>query len=73
MVILCPLYNLKIVQDIFMKGFQVIEGTKNYHCGISKGYNSKIVLTRVTVLVLSMSSDDALYFYEVSLRVFNGF
>ena len=46
--------------------FQVIERTHNYHCQIVKGNNSKNVWTRVTVLVVSTSSEDALYFYEVS-------
>ena len=53
-------------QENILNGFQVIEGTQNYHCRISKGNNSKNVWTRVTVLVLCMQSDDALYFYEVS-------
>ena len=32
--------------------------TLNYHCRIFKGYNSKNVQTRVTVLMLCTSSDD---------------
>ena len=51
-----------------LNGFQVIEGTQNYHCQISKRNNSKNVLIRVTVLVLCTSSEDALNFYEVSLK-----
>ena len=39
--------------------FQVIKGTQNYHCQMSKGNDPKNVLTRVTVLVLCRSSDDA--------------
>ena len=33
-----------------LNGFQIIEGTQNYHCRILKGNNSKNVLTKVTVL-----------------------
>ena len=58
--------SMKFHENI-RNGFQVIEGTQNYHCRISKGNNSKKLLARVTVLVLFASSDDALYFYEVSL------
>ena len=47
-----------------LNGFQVIEGTQNNRCRISKGNNSK----NVTVLVLCTSSADALYLYEVSLK-----
>ena len=37
--------------DNILNGFQVIEGTQNYHCRISNGNISKNVLIRVTVLV----------------------
>ena len=50
-----------------------IEGTQNYNCRVSKGNNSKNILTRVTVLVLCTSFDDALYFYEVSLKCLKPF
>ena len=50
----------------YLEGFQVIERTQNYHSLISKGNNSKNVLIRVMVLVICTSSDDALYFDEVS-------
>ena len=46
-------------------GFQVVERTRIYYCRISKDNNSNTVRTSVTVLVLSMSSDDTQYFYEV--------
>ena len=48
-----------------LEGFQVMEWTQIYQCRISKGNNSKIVWTRVTVLVFCTSSDDALFLYEV--------
>ena len=51
---------------IFLKGFEAIDRTRNYHSLISKGNNSKNVKTRVMVLVGCMSSNDALYFHEVS-------
>ena len=51
--------SMKFHENI-LNGFQVIEGTQNYHCQISKGNNSKNVLTRVTVLELCMLPDDAL-------------
>ena len=56
-----------------LNGFQVIDGTQSYHCRISKGNNSKNVLISITVLMLCTSTDYALYFYEVSLNVLNGF
>ena len=59
--------SMKFHENI-LKDFQVIEGTQNYHYPISKGNYSKNVLKRVMVLVLCLSSDDALYFYEVSLK-----
>ena len=64
--------SIKFHENI-LNGFQVIQGTQNYHCRISKGNNSKNVLTRVTVLVLCTLSDDALYFYEVSLKCLERF
>ena len=57
--------SIKFHENILNR-FQVMEWTLIYHCQISKGNNSKTVWTRVTVLVLCMQSDDALYFYEVS-------
>ena len=56
-----------------LNGFQVIEGTQIYHCRISRGNNSKNVLTIVMVLVLCMLSVDALYFYEISLKCLKWF
>ena len=47
--------------------------TQNYHQQISKGNNFKNVLKRVMVLVLCMSSDGALCFYEVSRKYLEGF
>ena len=41
------------------------EWTQIYHSRISKGNNSKTVLTSITVLVCCTSPDDALYLYEV--------
>ena len=56
-----------------LNGFQVIERTQNDHCQISKGNNSKYVLTRVMVLVVCTSSDNALYFFEVSRKYLERF
>ena len=61
------------VHENTLNGFQVTEGRQNYHCRISKMNNAKNVLTRVTILVLCMSSDDALYLYEVSLKCLKQF
>ena len=55
--------SLKFHENI-LNGFEVTEGTQNYHCQISKGNNFKNVLTRVMVLELCTLSDNALYFYE---------
>ena len=52
--------SIKVHENI-LNGFQVVERTRFYHCRISKGNYSKIVWTRVTVLVFSTSPDDALY------------
>ena len=60
------LYNSITFHKNILNSFQVIQGTQNDHCHISKGNNSKNVLTRVMVLVVCRSSDDAVYFYEVS-------
>ena len=57
--------SMKFHENI-LNSFQVIEGTQNYHCGISMGNNFKNVLIRVKVHVVCTSSDDALYFNEVS-------
>ena len=64
--------SMKFHENI-LNGFQVIEGTQNFHCRISIGNNSKNVLTIVTVLVLCTSSNDVSYFYEVHQNVLNGF
>ena len=56
--------SLKFHENI-LNDFQVIELTRNDHCQISKRNNSKHVLTRVMVLVVCTSSDDA-SFFEVS-------
>ena len=50
--------SMKFYENI-LNGFQVIEGTQNYFCRTSKGKTKKNELTRVTVLVLCLSSDDA--------------
>ena len=55
--------SMKFHENI-LNGFQVIEGTQNYHCRISKGNNSK----NATAFVLFTSSAHALYFYEISLK-----
>ena len=74
LLLLCSAHHVMILyisikfHENILNGFQVIEGTQNYHCQISKGNNSKKVLTRVTVLELCKFSHDALYFYEVSLK-----
>ena len=57
----------------YLEWFSSYKGTQNYHCKISKENNSKNVLTRVTVLVLCTLSDDALCFYEVSLKCLEWF
>ena len=64
--------SMKFHENI-LNGFQVIDGTQNYHCRISKGNNSKNVLISITVLMLGTSSDYALYFYEVSLKCLKRF
>ena len=43
--------SMKFHENI-LNSFQVIKGKQNYNCQISKGNNSKNVLTKVTVLVL---------------------
>ena len=56
-----------------LNGFQVIERTRNDHCKISKGNNSKQVLTRAMVLLVCTSSDDAnisMKFHENILNCF---
>ena len=63
---LMMLYISMKFHDNILNGFQVIERTQNYHSLISKGNNSKNVYTSVIVLVICTSSDDALYFCEVS-------
>ena len=57
--------SIKFHENV-LNSFQFIEWTRDDHCQISKGNNSKTVHTIVTVLVVCTSSDDALYFYEVS-------
>ena len=57
--------SMKFHENI-LNGSQVIEGTQNYNCRISKGNNSRNELTRISVPVLCTLSDDVLYFYEVS-------
>ena len=61
------------LHEIIFNGLQVIEGTQNYHCRISKENNSRNVLTRVKILVLCTSSDNALYLNEVSLKCLKRF
>ena len=60
------LYNSIKFHENILNSFQVMERTRIYHCRISKGNTSKNERTRVTVRVFCTSSDDALYFYEVS-------
>ena len=48
------------------KGFRVIEGLVFPYSGFSKGHNSVKNIQSVMVLVLCISSNDALYLYEVS-------
>ena len=60
---LMMLYISTKFHENILNCFQVIERTKNCHCQISKGNNSK---TRVTVLVVCMSSNNSLYVYEVT-------
>ena len=60
------LYIFMKFHDNILNSFQVIERTGNFLSLISKGNNSKNVYTRVMVHVVCTSSDDALYFYEVS-------
>ena len=57
--------SMKFHENI-LKGFQVIERTRNDHCEISKGNNYKTVQNKSYVLVFCTSSDNVLYFYEVS-------
>ena len=57
--------SMKFHKNI-MEQFSSYRADTNYNCQISKENNSKNVQKRVTVLVGCMSSDDALYFYEVS-------
>ena len=64
--------SMKFDENI-LNGFQVKDGTQNYYCRNSKGNNSKTVLTRVTIFSLCMSSDGALYLYEVSLKCLKRF
>ena len=64
--------SMKFHENV-LNGFQVKEQTQNCHCQISKGNSSKNVQTSVTVLVFCTSSDDALYFYEVSRKYLETF
>ena len=66
----CCLMMLYITMfhDNILNGIQVMERTQNYNSLISKGNNTKNVQTRVMVLVVCTSSDDALYFYEISWK-----
>ena len=57
--------SIKFHENI-SNSFQVMERTRIYHCRISNGNNSKTAWTRAKVLEFCTSSDDALYFYEVS-------
>ena len=65
---LMMLYISVKFRENVLKGFQVIERTRNDHCQISKGNKYKTVWTRVTILVFCTSSDYALYLYEVSRK-----
>ena len=56
---------IKFHENIY-KGFIVIVGLVFPYSGFSKGHNSAKNIQRVMVLVLCISSDDALYLYKVS-------
>ena len=64
--------SIKFYENI-LNGFAVIERTRNYHCRISKGSNSKTIQTRIMVLVFWKLSDDAQYFYKVSWKYLEWF
>ena len=64
--------SMKFHENI-LNSFHVIEWTRNYYCPISKGTNSKNVLTKVVVLVLCTLPDDALYIYLVSSKYLEWF
>ena len=51
---------IKFHENIY-KGFKVIEGLVFPYSGFSKGHNSVKHIGTVMVLVLCISSDDALY------------
>ena len=53
--------------------FRVTERTRNYHCRISKGNNSKTIQTRVTVLVYCKSSDDVYFSKRFHENILKGF
>ena len=57
--------SMKCHENI-LNGFQVIEQIQNHHCRISKANKSTNVLTIDMVIVFRTSSDEVLYFYEVS-------
>ena len=60
------LYISMKLRDTILNDFQVIERTRNYNCQISKGNNSKKYIDKIYDFVVCMSSDDAIYFCEVS-------
>ena len=60
------LYISMKIRDTILNDFQVIERTRNYNCQISKGNNSKKYIDKIYDFVVCMSSDDAIYFCEVS-------
>ena len=59
--------SMKFHENVLNR-FQVIDRTRNDHCQISKGNNSKNVWAGVTILVVYTLSDDALNFCEVSWK-----
>ena len=70
---LMMLYISMKFHDSILSSFQVIERTQNYLALISKGNNSKNVKTRAVVLLVCMSTDDVVYFYEVSRQYLERF
>ena len=70
---LMMLYISMKYHENILNRFQDIEWTWNDHCQILKRNNSKIVLTRVVLLVVCISSQNALYFYDVSWKYLEQF
>ena len=60
------LYICTKFHENISRGFSVIEQKHDFHSEIFKGQNFVKNVDGVTVLVLCISSDDALYLYKVS-------